>query len=194
MAAAPLAAPTPTTVYVSFSAEINANTTESLIAVMANCANQGVKEVYLMLSTPGGSVMHGMNLYNVLKGMPFELTTHNVGNVDSIGNAVFLAGKRRYACPHSTFMFHGVGFDCAAATRLEEKNCRETLDGILTNQTRIGSIIQERTKISKDDIAGLFREAQTKDATFAAGCGIVDEIRDIQIPAGSSVVSLVFQR
>ena len=42
------------TVYVSFSAEINAFTTESLIATMANCATEQVAEVYLLLSTPGG--------------------------------------------------------------------------------------------------------------------------------------------
>src|ERR1700680_3114676 len=100
----------PPIVYVSFSAEIVPATTESLIAVMADCANKGVPHVYLMLSTPGGSVMHGLNLYNVLRAMPFKLTTHNVGNVDSIGNAIFLAGEERWACPQSTFMFHGVAF------------------------------------------------------------------------------------
>ena len=96
------------TAYVSFSAEVNAHTTESLIAAMANCAMQGAAEVNLLLSTPGGSVMNGMNLYNVLRSFPFKLVTHNVGNVDSIGNVIFLAADTRYACAHSTFMFHGV--------------------------------------------------------------------------------------
>jgi ATP-dependent protease ClpP protease subunit len=80
-------------VYVSFSAEINPSTTESLISLMANLANLQVQEVYLLLSTPGGSVMNGMNIYNALRAMPFKLTTHNVGNVDSIGNTIFLAGE-----------------------------------------------------------------------------------------------------
>jgi ATP-dependent protease ClpP protease subunit len=182
-------------VYVMFSAEINVKTTESLLAVMANCANQKVKEVYLALSTPGGDVMPGITLYNLLRGFPFKLTTHNVGNVDSIGNAVFLAGETRYAAPHSTFMFHGVGFNMQNQTvRLEEKNIREMMDGILSNQGRIGTIIKERTKIPEAVIPDLFREAQTKDATFAVGNGIVHEIRDVQIPAGCPVVSLVFQR
>lgn len=66
-------------VCITFSAEINPSTTESLIAVMTQQANAGVQEVYLLLSTPGGSVMNGLNLYNVLRGMPFKLTTHNVG-------------------------------------------------------------------------------------------------------------------
>src|SRR5258708_2148441 len=130
------------TVYISFSGEISAHTTESLLAVMANCVNQKVKTVYLMLSTPGGNVMNGMNIYNVIRGMPFELITHNVGNVDSIGNAIFLAGNKRYACPHSTFMFHGVGFDLKNHTgRLEEKKLKELLTGILSDHKRIGNII-----------------------------------------------------
>jgi ATP-dependent Clp protease protease subunit len=183
----------PDTVYVSFSAEINAHTTESLIATAANCANQGVKRVYLMLSTPGGTVMNGMNLYNVLRGMPFELVTHNVGNVDSIGNAVFLAGKPRYASPQATFMFHGVGF-WAQSQQFEEKLLRERLDGVLSDQRRIGEVIEQHTTLTAEQIASLFREQQTKDATYAIGCGIVHEVRDIQIPAGSSIVSLVFQR
>ncbi|MCJ7510006.1 MAG: ATP-dependent Clp protease proteolytic subunit [Dehalococcoidia bacterium] len=184
----------PQTVYVSFSAEIIPSTTESLIAVMADCANKGVKQVYLMLSTPGGTVMHGLNLYNVLRAMPFELITHNVGNVDSIGNAIFLAGSKRYACPYSTFMFHGVGFNTNPGDRLEEKNLRERLNSLTSDQKRIGAIIAERTKISEKDVAALFLEAQTKDATYATGCGIIDEIKDVQIPAGATVVSLVFQR
>jgi ATP-dependent protease ClpP protease subunit len=153
-----------------------------------------VEELYLLLSTPGGTVMHGLTLYNILRALPIRLTIHNVGNVDSIGNAIFLAGARRFACPHSTFMFHGVGLDLHGQGRLEEKSLRETLDGILSDQHRIGSIIQERTKLSQADVEALFRQAQTKDAAYAASCGIVDEVRDVQIPAGSSIASLVFQR
>lgn len=182
------------TVYVSFSAEIIPHTTETLIAVMAEQANKGINEVYLMLSTPGGSVMHGLTLYNSLRAMPFRLITHNVGNVDSIGNAIFLAGEKRYACPHSTFMFHGVGFDIDQRCRLEEKNIREKLETILQDQSRIGSIIKERTSIDEGQVGDLFREARTKNADDAKAVGIVHDIREVKIPPGSPVISLVFQR
>jgi ATP-dependent protease ClpP protease subunit len=187
--------PIPDTVYVVFSAEINVSTSESLMATLANLVNKGVQTVYLAISTPGGQVPAGLTLYNVLRALPIRLVTHNTGNVDSIGNAVFLAGSTRYACPYATFMFHGVGFDLVNQTvRLEEKMLRERLADILTNHGRIGAIIEERTRIKKADIRKLFREAQTKDAAFAASSGIIDEIRDFQIPPGGPVISLVFQR
>ncbi|MGD0201097.1 MAG: ATP-dependent Clp protease proteolytic subunit [Bryobacteraceae bacterium] len=192
----------PHTIYINFSAEIIPGTTETLIATVANASNQGVKTVYLMLSTPGGQVMNGLNLYNVLRGLPVELITHNVGNVDSIGNMVFMAGAKRYACRASTFMFHGVAAHLQATvasntgplTVLGEKELRERLGAVQADQNRIGAIIKDRTRLDETAIETLFLEAQTKDANWALSCGVIDEIREIQVPPGSPVVSLVFQR
>lgn len=184
----------PELVYVSFSAEVNPNTSETLIATISNLSNRGVKKVYLLLSTPGGSVMNGMNIYNVLRALPITLITHNVGNVDSIGNVVFLAGEKRFACAHSTFMFHGVGFDVNGQFRLEEKLLKEKLDSIGIEHQRIGSIIEERTKLDKEAIGKLFLGAETKNSTFALEHGFVEAIQDANIPAGATVVPLVFQR
>lgn len=181
-------------VYVSFSAEISSSTTENLISTMTGLANLRVKKVYLLLSTPGGSVMTGINLYNVLSGLPFELITHNVANVDSIGNAVFLAGQKRYATSNATFMFHGVGFDSPQGVRLEEKFLRERLNGILSDQKRIGDIIIEHTNLTEREIEELFREAQTKDATYALDKGLIDEIRSVKIAGGTPIIPLVFKR
>ena len=91
-------------------------------------------------------------------------------------------------------MFHGVGFTVDGSIRLEEKLLRERLDGILADQKRIGTIIEERTALTAAKIKPLFREARTKDAAYALNAGIVDEIKDVNVPAGVPVVSLVFQR
>ena len=120
-----------------------------------------------------------------------QSNNHNMGNVDSIWNAIFLAGERRLACPHSTFMFHGVGFDITNQ-RLEEKSLRESLDSILSDQKRIGAVISDRTSITPDEARELFREASTKDSDFALQKGIVHEVADLQIPSGTPVLTLVF--
>ena len=133
-----------------------------------------------------------MNLYNVLKSMPFELTTHNVGSVDSIGNVVFLAGEKRYAVSSATFMFHGVGFDINQPTRLDQQTLEERLDSLLSDQKRIGAVIQQHTKISESEIADLFRQQETKDADFAADSEIIDEIREVKLTGGTPVISLIF--
>lgn len=177
-------------VYLSFSGEISPGSAQGLIATLSECCNQGVRRVYMMFSTPGGSVMHGMNLYNVMRALPIGLTIHNVGNVDSIGNVVFLAGDRRYACAHSTFMFHGVGFDMDGKQRLDEKLLREQLETVHAEHKRIGAVIQERSRLDDSAVQELFLQQQTKDAIFAAEYGIVDEIRDVKIPPGAPIIPL----
>jgi ATP-dependent protease ClpP protease subunit len=179
---------------VSFSAEINTNTAESLIATVATLTNQGATEIRLLLSTPGGSVMHGCTIYNTLRALPVKITTHNVGNVDSIGNVIFLAGVERTACPHSTFMFHGVGFDVNGHLRFEDKLLRERLHSIEADHKRIGDIIGKHTSLQSGDVVQLFTEARTKDAAWAKSVGIVDSVSEFQIPKGIPIHSLVFKR
>ena len=180
-------------VFVSFTAEISQTTSESLLGLCANLATQRVGTVYLLLSTPGGSVSSGITIYNTLRAMPFKLVTHNTGSVNSIGNAVFLAGEERYACPNATFMFHGVGLD-VQNRRFEQKDLRETLGMIVAEQTKIGAVITERTKISADEVGQLFLEAVTRDPDYARDKGIIQEIRDVQIPPGVPVHQFVFKR
>lgn len=180
--------------YVMFSAEINPTTIENLMGLTGQLLGNGATSIYLMFSTPGGVVMSGITLYNFLKALPVELIIHNAGNVDSIGNAIFLAGKRRIACPHSTFMFHGVGFESPAGARLEEKSVRERLNSILADQRRIGEIVREHTTLNASKIRGLFKEQRTKDAAWARGVGVVHDVADIAIPPGAPVHALVFRR
>jgi ATP-dependent Clp protease, protease subunit len=176
-----------------FSAEISPGTAEGLIAAVTQCVVQGATGIRLWLSTQGGSVLHGVHIYNMLRGLPVPLTTHNTGSVNSIGNAIFLAGETRYAVPGSTFMFHGVGFDITNA-RFEEKTLRERLDGLLADQKRIGSIIKDRTNLTDAEVKDLFLEAKTQDTAFAKSKGIIDEVRGANVPSGEPIVTLVFQR
>src|SRR5262249_51476883 len=120
--------------------------------------------------------------------------THNIGNVDSIGNVIFLAGETRYSSPNATFMFHGVGFDVVSPTRFEEKLLRERMDSIRADQKRIGQIIAQRTGIKPEEVEKMFLEAVTRDPDYAKANGIVHEVRELKIPAGAPLLQLVFKR
>lgn len=91
-------------------------------------------------------------------------------------------------------MFHGVGINVEARMRFEEKTLRERLDAVLNDQRLIGSIILDRTNIKETEVSELFLTAQTKDTAYAISSGIIHEVRNVQIPAGGPIISLVFQR
>lgn len=80
--------------YVSFVADINPITTEVLLHNVFTLMGQGYNHLYFLFSTVGGNVDNGITLYNILRGLPIEITMHNSGSVNSIGNVIFLAGKK----------------------------------------------------------------------------------------------------
>ena len=123
--------------------------------------------------------------------MPYEIITHNIGNVDSIANILFLAGTKRFASPSATFMFHGVGFDGDVNERLEEKNLKEKLDMVEADNKRIASIIEARSGIPLAEGIKLFEAQSTKDAVLAKAKGVIHDISDFKLPSGADVRYLV---
>ena len=156
-------------------------------------ANEGVHRVHLMLSSPGGSVDAAITAYNVLRGMPFHLVTHNVGRVESMGNVLFLAGADRYACANATFMFHGVGFHVASQTRFEMRSLQSKMDSVEDDQRKIAAVLTDRTRLSEAEIADSFTSVSRRDASWALDRGVIDQVREVEIPAGARVRRVVFK-
>ena len=52
-------------------------------------------------------------LYNYLQALQggLKVTMHNIGNIDSIANVIFLSGGQRFASPNASFHFHGVSMN-----------------------------------------------------------------------------------
>jgi ATP-dependent protease ClpP protease subunit len=180
--------------FVSFSAEIVPQTSEALLNAVTQLVNQGFRDIHLLLSTPGGVVALGITIYNVLRGLPITLTTHNVGNVDSIGTVIYLAGKCRFTCPQATFMLHGVSFTTPQMTQLFEKTLKERLASIQADHERIKAIYNERAGIDPQRAEEIFLGENTMNAVDAVASGLAHEIQAVQIPAGSPVLQLIFNR
>ncbi|MDA7949672.1 MAG: ATP-dependent Clp protease proteolytic subunit [Hyphomicrobiaceae bacterium] len=178
--------------YISFIAEVNQITVPALLGAIGQHMAQ-FDELHLMLSTPGGNVREGIAAYNALMAMPLKVFTYNIGQVNSIGNVLYLAGQRRFANKTSSFMFHGVGFDITGQ-RFEEKQLIERLDGLRNDQQLISDVMRKRAKISAKRAHELFLQAAFVLPDEARSLGIVDEIRDINVPKGATFMQLVFQR
>lgn len=181
--------PTPQRVYLVFSVSITPQTATKLLLECAGWANQGVKEIYLLFASCGGNVAAGIAAYNALRALPVKLITHNIGNVDSVANIIFLAGQERLAAPHATFMFHGVAFDFSGAVHADQPRLTDKLDTITAEHKKMAAIINERGKFdAKDEPLAFFSAQATKDAKYAFSHGIIHKIEHHQIPSGSRTV------
>ncbi len=181
-------------VYVSFSAPITGYTTEAFQNFLAEKLKEEATSFYVLLSSPGGNVKDGITLFNFLKSLPVELTMHNIGQVDSIANVVFAAGKKRYANRHSSFLFHGVGFPVSQGTRLEEKDLHEKLETIRKDQHMIASILKSEIGLATEKTEGFFFQTAVLPAEEAKKIGIVHGVQEAQVPKGAEFYQLVLQK
>ena len=94
--------------WVRFMAPVVPQSATALLHAIDRKTADGCQRVHLMISSPGGSVFHGLSIYNLLKGAPIEVVTYNFGSVDSIGVVIFCAGDRRVSVPHARLLLHGV--------------------------------------------------------------------------------------
>lgn len=184
----------PKTIYLSFTAGITGTTTEQFQEFLANKLKEGVDTFYILLSSNGGGVKDGITLYHFLKSLPAEVIMHNIGQVNSVANVVFSAGNKRYAVEHSSFMFHGVGFDITSPTRFEEKELKTRLDSIQKDQHIIASILNKEMGIPTQKTEEMFLNAAVITSTEAKKLGIIHDVQSATIPQGAELFQLVLQK
>jgi ATP-dependent Clp protease protease subunit len=174
-----------------FAAAVNQNSANALIAYLIDLHVAGATKATIAISSPGGNVVNGIAIYNTLLAVNYEVTTYNIGNVDSIANIIFLAGRTRFSSLNATFMFHSVGFEGNSNERLEEKNLLEKLDVIKSDHNRISSIISNRSGLSTRACVNLFKKQATRNTEWAVKNGIANSVGEFKIPTHGNVKYLV---
>ena len=126
--------------YIRFMAPVIPETTDRLFKIIDNKIKEKYRKIHLLISSPGGSVFHGLSLYNFIKGSPIEIDTYNFGSVDSIGVVIFCAGKKRLCVPHARFLLHGVNMNFCGNVSLDEKGLDEKLKSLKIDQDNIAKV------------------------------------------------------
>ena len=183
--------PTKPTV-IRFFAPVIEVTINALMNAVDQQMKRGATEFILLVSSPGGSVLHGLSAYNYLKGLPVNITTHNFGSVDSIGVVLFCAGSNRLSVPQARFLLHGVsaGF---RNERLEEPQLEERLKGLKIDIENIAKVIAENSDKTTDEIAKAMLERTTLNPQQAKSWGLVHDIKFELFQPGSEVISIQHQ-
>ena len=173
--------------YIRFMAPVTSQTSDQLIRIVDDKIRNGYDKIHLMISSPGGSVFHGLSLYNFLYGIPLKVDTYNFGSVDSIGVILFCAGENRYSVPNARFLIHGVSltYQGQGLTTFDEKMLDEQLKGLQIDQSNIAKIIAFTTQKNEDDIKQAMHDRTTLTPDQAKEYGLVTEIKDTLMPANA---------
>lgn len=160
-------------------------TTASVIQLQNCCLGalqQEATELNIHISSQGGDTAAGFTAYNFLKSLPVTVRTHNISNVESIANVIFLAGSERFSNPISRFLLHplhwGFGSPSADHSRLREYG--KCLDNDLERFIEIFTV-----EIGgESDWMDLINDATILNANQAIEHGVTHKTSQAQIASG----------
>jgi ATP-dependent protease ClpP protease subunit len=175
--------------YIVFIADVQITQAARLRTALADASNAG-RDIYLIISSGGGNVFEGMSIAAFMRTLPVTITTHNIGQTDSIANVIFAAGARRISNVAASFMFHGVAMHFEKQDFIESQ-LREQYEQIKRLRESIAIAFAGYTGIALPDIEALMISGGTiLSAQEALNRAIIHEIRDANIPAGSQVIAI----
>ncbi len=181
-------------VVIRFFAPVIDVTVNALMSAIDQKMKQGTDKFIILVSSPGGSVIHGLSAYNYLKGLPASITTHNFGSVDSIGIVLYCAGSRRLSVPQARFLFHGVNVQFRGEQNLEEKVLEERLKGLRVDMENIARVIAANSGKNAKDITDAMIEGTMLYPEEAKSWGLVHEIKSELFEVGSEVIAIQSQQ
>lgn len=169
------------TVYIYFASPITQKSTNDImrICMQAVISKPRPTCLHFLIATPGGEVASGIHLYYFLKSLPVKIIMSSLGNIDSIGTIIFLAGEERNSPKNASFLFHGVK---GTLGQVDHKGVKEVQSSFEQSEQKIAGIISEATEITRDEIVSFFLQGETKDADYALSKGLIHRIEEVVLP------------
>lgn len=180
----------PTEAYVAFIGQINDGTVSEVVSHLDELANQSTERVVLAIQTIGGDINAGMRLYERLCAMPFDLVTHGVGLVASMGIPIYLAGNERLAGPQCQFLLHRASFTAEGGKRFDIPLLNERIAMLEANEQRTRAVYEERTSLTRAEIESLKGAETAMGAHEAVGHGIAHAVKPFVIPPNQALVPI----
>lgn len=160
-----------------FTSQVGDTSVEACMATLAAWTRLGHEPITLCLNSPGGSVLHGLRLYDFLRTLVEQhavpVTTITLGYAASMAGILFQAGSDRVVAPNAYVLVHEV----SAGAIGKIGDLEDTVDFVKKLNDRLFSILASRATVSK---AALLNRAKRKDywidAETVLKLGLADRI------------------
>jgi ATP-dependent Clp protease protease subunit len=160
---------------VMLSDEVSDESSARVIAqLLALSADDPDSDICLFVNSPGGSVLAGLAVYDVMQLVPNDIVTVATGLAASMGQVLLCGGTsgKRFALPNAQILMHegsaGIGGP-ASEVEIQAKHLVATLD-------RLRSIIARHTGRSLDQVAEDVGRDRWFDAEESLDYGFVDHV------------------
>lgn len=156
--------------------EITSQMANDVIMQLLWLQDEGDAPISMYINSPGGDVVSGLAIYDVMQTLEVPVYTYCLGNAVSMASLILTAGQQgqRYIYPHSRVMIHcpyiagGVGGTAG--------NIQDAATRLLKTQTTITEIYAAHTGHTIDEVAEAIKYDHFMTAEEAVAFGLCDQI------------------
>lgn len=163
---------------VFLASEIDSTSADVVKAQILYLNSTGDDDIKLFINSPGGSVVDGLAIYDVMNFVAPDISTYCFGMAASMGSVLLSSGAKgkRYVLPHSYVMIHQVSSGMSG----QLADMKISYQNALKSQDMLYEILSENTGKTVEEIT---RDAD-RDNWFigqeAVEYGLVDQVTKIK--------------
>jgi ATP-dependent Clp protease protease subunit len=169
--------------YAVFAGDMNEEALQRFFVGLAPAQTTNVQRFHVLFQSNGGTVGHGIALYNFFQSLRFDVILYNCGIISSMGVIAYLGARKRNVSTHASFMIHHVsmrGVERAPATVLQA-----LADAIVVDDRRTEAILRKHVTMPDDRWDYFNKHDLTLTAEDAVKYGFADKIAEFIPPVGS---------
>jgi len=154
---------------------INAELAERVLSFIKEKVSNDCTRIHLAINSPGGSVPVALSLANILQSLPCQITTYNIGNVDSAAVIVFAAGSERICAREAIFCIHPISKEVAGLHTI--RTLSAIIREIEEDTERVTKFLSRQTQMATPSKwRELMSEPHVISADTAVEIGIINRI------------------
>ena len=154
--------------------EINDNLSTLIISELLYLDSINYEDIYLYISSPGGSVTSGLAIIDTINYIKSDVITVAVGSCASMAAVILAAGKKgkRLALPNCEIMIHQV----LGGAEGKASDVKIQVERILFMKKKVNNILANLTIKTIDKINKDTEKDYYMDASSALKYGLIDKI------------------
>jgi ATP-dependent protease ClpP protease subunit len=175
---------------ITFMGDVNTASVGVLLQVVNGQIRSGVHKITLVISSGGGDSSAAFAAYNYLRNLPVEVTTFNIGNIDSAAVILYCAGRHRYSLPATRFLIHGNSLVFGANSMMDAAALQGNLEVLKSLNQMLVHVVVSATNKSQTEIEAAVRSQVILTPEDAKRWNLIEEIKPDFMEPGAVLVSV----
>ncbi|BBG66217.1 ATP-dependent Clp protease proteolytic subunit [Hydrogenimonas sp.] len=153
---------------------IDSNLASTVVSQLLYLDKMSDEPIYIYISSPGGEVMAGFEIIDIMNLVKSPVHTVAMGMVASMASILLCNGEKRYILPNAQVMLH----QPLGGVQGQASDIEITAKQILKIKSKLNEILSAKTGKSIKTIENVTDRDSYFDAREALDFGLVDEILD----------------